>query len=118
MIPEEAIEAVAKLNFEASYRLYREIGWDELEEDHRAGWLKEARDQCEAAAPFIRAQALMDAADELAIRSETFLKTMQNMADSREYKLEDIVRYGAFSAEANTTANRLRARAVTERGGE
>lgn len=70
-----------------------------------------------AAAPLLRAQALEDAADELAIRSETFLKTMQNMADSREYKLEDIVRYGAFSAEANTTACRLRARAVTERGG-
>ncbi|MDQ0241206.1 hypothetical protein [Arthrobacter bambusae] len=69
-----------------------------------------------AAAPFLRAQALEDAAQELATRSETFLKTMQNMADSREYKLEDIVRYGAFSAEANSTANRLRNRAATERG--
>jgi len=65
-----------------------------------------------------QAVALEEAADEFATRSDTLLKTMQNMADSREYELADIVRYGAFSAEAKATEARLRARAVTVRGGE
>ena len=65
-----------------------------------------------------QAVALEEAADENAVRSDTLLRTMQNMADSREYELADIVRYGAFSAEAKAMESRLRARARTVRGGE
>lgn len=72
----------------------------------------------EAAAPFIRAQALSEFAAESQERSDTFMKTMQHMADSREYSADDVLQYAAYSAEANTTAYRLRARAAAERGGE
>ncbi|MBT2537227.1 hypothetical protein [Arthrobacter sp. ISL-69] len=58
-----------------------------------------------------KAEALREAADEHDARSDTLFKTMQNMADTREYELADIVRYGAYSAEAKSTAARLRNRA-------
>jgi hypothetical protein len=61
-------------------------------------------------------EALEEAADRFDTRSETLLKTMQNMADSREYGPDDITRYGAYSAEANTTSTYLRARAAAMRG--
>jgi hypothetical protein len=106
MIPEEAMEAalLAVLNetYGASYS--RDL----------------VRIALTAAAPFIRAaakrEALESEADRFDARSETLLKTMQNMADSREYGPDDITRYGAFSAEANTTAVHLRARAAAVRG--
>jgi len=60
----------------------------------------------------VRADALEAAAERFGTRSETLLKTMQNMADSREYDSYSIVRYGAYSAEANTTAIWLRDRAA------
>jgi len=81
--------------------------------DRRSIW-DLAKAAVEAAAPFLRAQALEEAADEQARRSETFMKTMQNMVGNPEYGHEDIIRYGAFSAEANSTAYRLRTRATTE----
>ena len=62
-----------------------------------------------------KAVALEEPADELESRSETFLQTMQNMAASREYGRDDIIRYGAYSAEAHSTAYRLRTRAAVER---
>ena len=62
-----------------------------------------------------RAMALAEAADDRAVRSETFLATMQNMVGNPGYTHDDIVRYGAYSAEANTTAAWLRRRAVTLR---
>lgn len=58
-----------------------------------------------------QAEALREAADTFDTRSDTLLRTMQNMADTREYELADIVRYGAFSAESKTTASWLRTRA-------
>lgn len=58
-----------------------------------------------------KAEALREAAATFDTRSETLLRTMQNMADSRECEPADIVRYGAYSAESNTTAHWLRARA-------
>jgi len=64
-------------------------------------WIREAK-----------ADALEEAAARFRTRSETLLKTMQNMADSREYDSDSIARYGAYSAEANTTAIWLRDRAT------
>lgn len=40
-------------------------------------------------------------------RSEMYLTTSQNMAGSGEYTRDDIIRYGAYAAEANTAAIRL-----------
>lgn len=108
MIPEEAVEAAKAAMFREETTGPRAgASLDQL-----------AQAALTAAAPFLRAQALEDAADELKRRSETFMETMQNMVGNPEYGHEDIIRYGAFSAEANSTAYRLKARAVTERGGE
>jgi hypothetical protein len=63
-----------------------------------------------------KAQALEDAADRFDTRSETLLKTMQNMAGHPDTTPDDVVRYGAYSAESNTTAHWLRARAAAVRG--
>jgi len=78
--------------------------------------MRVARVVLEAAAGIIRAECLEEAAAAWDTRSVTFLETMKGMAESREYTHEDIIRYGAYSAEAQTTAARLRARAVAERG--
>jgi hypothetical protein len=61
-----------------------------------------------------KAEALEEAADEWATRSETFLETMKNMVGNG-YGHDDIIRYGAYSAEAQTTSARLRIKAAVER---
>lgn len=111
-ISNEAVESVAKAISDATY----DLAWTAL-----PGWVKDqerkdARRLLEAAAPFIRAEALERAAERFDARSQTLFQTMQNMADSREYNAEEITRYGAYAAEANTSAALLRARAVAERG--
>ena len=58
-----------------------------------------------------KAEALTEAAERFKQRSDTYHKTMQEMTASKEYGLEDIVRYGAYSAESNTTATWLRTQA-------
>jgi len=58
-----------------------------------------------------KAEALEEAAARFKERSDTLHNTMQEMTASKEYGLEDIVRYGAYSAEANTTATWLRTKA-------
>lgn len=56
-----------------------------------------------------KAEALEEAAEEFDTRSKTLLRTMQNMSEMiGTYSADDIVRYGAYSAEAQYTANRLR----------
>jgi hypothetical protein len=63
VIPDAAVVALAIRNFEAEQG---DGEWDHLPESIKPGWIKEARAQCEAAAPFIAAQALDEAADESA----------------------------------------------------
>lgn len=58
-----------------------------------------------------KAEGLEEAAERFKQRSDTYHKTMQEMTASKEYGLEDIVRYGAYSAESNTTATWLRTQA-------
>ena len=67
----------------------------------------------EAAAPFIAAQALRDAAAQFDERSGKFYKTMQNMADigRPDYTADDITRCGAYGAESDTAATMLRRKA-------
>jgi hypothetical protein len=65
-----------------------------------------------------KAEALGEAADRFKQRSDTYHNTMQEMTASKEYGLEDIVRYGAYSAEANTTATWLRTQAAKTRATE
>ncbi|MDT0171048.1 hypothetical protein [Pseudarthrobacter sp. BRE9] len=62
-----------------------------------------------------KAEALGEAAERFKQRSDTYHNTMQEMTASKEYGLEDIVRYGAYSAEANTTATWLRTQAAKTR---
>ena len=62
-----------------------------------------------------KAEALSEAAERFKQRSDTYHNTMQEMTASKEYGLEDIVRYGAYSAEANTTATWLRTQAAKTR---
>lgn len=59
---EEAVEVLARRNFEAE----QGDGWDDLPEQVKPGWRKEARAQAETVAPFIAAQALEEAADSIA----------------------------------------------------
>lgn len=105
MIPQDAVTALAKHNFEVSYH---EIPWAELADDIKAGWLEEALAQCEAAAPWLRAQALEDAADEMARLREVGRKPF---ADCTEDELADYYPYVQSRPE-----RWLKARAVTERG--
>ena len=83
---------------------------DAAMQDRRA-LLALVRDQ-QAQIATAKSDALREAAEHFRTRSDTYHKTMQEMADSREYGVEDIVRYGAYSAEANTTATWLRTRAA------
>jgi hypothetical protein len=52
-IPAEAVEAVAKRNYEAEWG----DGWEGVIDQIKRGWLNEARAQCEAAAPYMQAEA-------------------------------------------------------------
>ena len=111
-ISNEAIEGAKK----AMYEVTPPPGMTTAEWIERYGeyaWLAGA---IAAAAPIIRAECLTEAAERFKVRSDTLHNTMKEMTASREYGLEDIVRYGAYSSEANTTATWLRARAAAERG--
>lgn len=66
-----------------------------------------------AAAPHIQAAALRDAADDMDWRAERFDRVSDNPKDN---DLETIIRYGAYAAEARSSAHRLRARAATIEG--
>ena len=65
-----------------------------------------------------RAAELEAAAERFDTRSETLLKTMQNMAGHPDTTPDDVVRYGAYSVESQTTAHWLRTRAAAIRAGE
>ena len=54
-IPDEAVEAVARRNYEAEWG----DGWDGVIPNIKRGWLNEARAQCEAAAPHLMAPVLV-----------------------------------------------------------
>lgn len=97
--------------------LYEPTGWcatcgnlaDGDQEEHQAFALSVAGfgDVTEA-----RARALREAAERFKTRSDTLHNTMKEMTASREYGVEDIVRYGAYSSEANGAATWLRTRAT------
>lgn len=108
MIPQQAVNAVAKYNFEVSYH---EIPWADLPDDIKAGWLEEAQAQCKAAAPYLRAQALEDAADELAAQRDAtnHEPTPEDGESVRDHN------DGRFLGKT-VTIRLLRARAATERG--
>lgn len=63
-----------------------------------------------------KAQALEEAADDRAARSETLFNTMKSIVSSKERDMDDIVRYGAYSAEAQVTSFWLRKQAHKIRG--
>lgn len=65
-----------------------------------------------------KAKTLDEEAASLKLRSETYLETSQRMAGSPDYNRDDILRYGAYSAEANTAATLLTRRAKAIRSGE
>jgi hypothetical protein len=118
-ISNEAVEAAAAAHANrGGYTNWED--WGDWNPEVKTEAMDDMRAALEAAAPFIRAdakrEALEEAADRFDTRSETLLKTMQNMADSWEYGSDDITRYGAYSVEANTTAAWLRARAAAVRG--
>lgn len=50
-VPVEAVEAVARRNYEAEWG----DGWEGVIDQIKRGWLNEARAQCEAAAPYMLA---------------------------------------------------------------
>jgi hypothetical protein len=118
-IPDEAVEAVAQLIAESQLVLAQADGHAWTIDRFLPAARRNARRYLEAAAPHLQAQALRDAADERQARSETFLSTMQNMSEMiGTYSHDDIIRYGAYSAEAQTTAAWLRARADRIEKGE
>ena len=95
-ISNEAVEAAAKASWEqANSDPWNNSDTDDLRWDDRRAYLDDARVMLEAAAPFIRAQALEDAADHIMGPSD----------------------YLADRATCHNIANELRARAVAERGG-
>lgn len=53
-IPDEAVEALARWNFESEHGGGE---WDHCYEDARTGWLSAARNQCEVVAPYLMAAA-------------------------------------------------------------
>ena len=107
MIPEHAIEAAVKAWDHHWGDRYGDEALDEMGEEVRVALT--------AAAPFIAAKALEDAADGFQNRSDIFLATMQNMVGQPDYTSDDIIRYGAYSGEANTAAATLRRRAESIR---
>jgi hypothetical protein len=68
-VPPQAVEAAAKADYE-SLRDEDKLPWDEESEEYREVWRKRVRPLIEAAAPYIEAQALMDAVDYLADHDE------------------------------------------------
>lgn len=64
-----------------------------------------------------RAAELEAAAEQFDTRTETLLKTMQNMVGHPDTEPGDVARYGAYSAASQTTAHWLRARAAAIRAG-
>jgi hypothetical protein len=65
-----------------------------------------------------KAEALEEQAATLQARSETYLATGQNMAGSGEHTHDDILRYGAYAAEANTAATVIQKSAAAIRSGK
>lgn len=65
-----------------------------------------------------RAAELEAAAERFDTRTETLLKTMQNMVGHPDTAPDDVVRYGAYAAESQTTEYWLRNRAVDIRAGK
>jgi hypothetical protein len=109
MIPEQAIEAAANAISQSSGMRFDGF-WsrvEDLEPEDREYALAEARAALVAAAPFIRAQALEYAAEAIDwIRPETGPGI--NITPYREGRNDALT----------SAATWLRARAVTERGGE
>ena len=66
MIPDEAVEAAAR----AAAKDEEASNWDDEPQYYRNGWLNRMQVALEAAAPYIRAQALEDAADRIIGPSE------------------------------------------------
>lgn len=63
----------------------------------------------------VQADALDKEAASLQIRSDKYLATSQGMVGSGEYTRDDIIRYGAYAAEAQTISQRLTRAAKTLR---
>lgn len=61
-----------------------------------------------------RAGVLLEVAKELADDSEKYLKTMEGMVGNKDHTHADIIRYGAYSAGAQSAAVKLRLRAKKE----
>lgn len=93
VIPTQAVEAAAKAEFESEFR-GTPAKWEFMLEDTRNRYQDRVRAALEAAAPHIRADALLDAADDVAIRGDIISKNNGGM-DAWDY---------------------LRARAETEKG--
>jgi len=64
-----------------------------------------------------KAELLDELAERFRQRSDTYFSTMEGMAGTGEYSTDDIIRYGAYAAEAQTTATHLRVRARQVRAG-
>lgn len=94
-VPDEAIEAAAK----AAAKDEDASNWHDESEYYRNGWRNRMQVGLEAAAPYLRAQALGDAADEFHARLP------DGTGNGRAYN-------------AHQVAWMLRARAAAERGGE
>jgi len=65
-----------------------------------------------------QADAFDKEAESLQIRSDQYLATSQGMVGSGEYTRDDIIRYGAYAAEAQTISQRLARAAKTLRTGK
>ena len=104
-IPNEAVEAAHK-------------AWREQNTEPGTIFEYNMRAALEVAAPYFMAEALEEAASKFQVRSETFLATMQNMVGLPEYTNDDVLRYGAYSAEARVAAIRLRSSAEAYRDAE
>lgn len=65
-----------------------------------------------------KAGLLDELAERFQQRSDTYFSTMENMAGTGEYSTDDIIRYGAYAAEAQTTATHLKIRARQIRAGQ
>lgn len=65
-----------------------------------------------------QAAALDKESVSLQIRSDQYLSTSQGMVGSGEYKRDEIIRYGAYSAEAQSISHRLKRTADAIRTGK
>lgn len=103
MIPKEAVEAGARAIYRSVNRSHADTkGWDEVKPNWQASYRRDALAALTGAAPFLRAQALEDAADEL-----------EELASDASYNDSE----DAMETWLNAATN-LHARAATERGQE